>query len=138
MRTAYGSALAWALIVCWALTAADWFCADAQLDLSVVNLTTLACVGTDIAGELRFRQRHGALAPVWPVHRLYVLPGMLEALETAGIPAFPRGRHYRTLWNFLAPFTPVDILVPVQHQTRAEEILRPLSGSTGQVTVATR
>jgi len=109
--------------------AAEWMCADAKLTIRVVELTVIACVVMDVAGELKFRYAHGAVAGVWPVHRLYTLPGLLNALDAAGIPAFPRGRHYRTLWNFFAPMVPVDILVPVEHANRAEAILVPLAGS---------
>jgi hypothetical protein len=53
----------------------------------------------------------------------------LKALETAGIPAFARGRRYRTLWNFVAPFVPVDILVPAAHAGAAEAIVRVRTSS---------
>jgi hypothetical protein len=127
--TAFARSLALSVVVCWGLAAVEWLCADAKLAVSVVNLAVLACVAADVVGELRFRQRHGALARVWPVHRLYVLQSMLSALAAAGIPAFPRGRRHRTLWNFLAPFVPVDILVPVEQADRARTIVLPLSGS---------
>ena len=55
---------------------------------------------------------------------------MLKALSAAGIPAFPRGRRHRTLWNFFAPFVPVEILVPIEHAPRAEALLVPFAGST--------
>jgi len=127
VRSAFARGLAWSLAVCWALAAADWLCAEAKLVFSVVNLTVIACVVMDVAGELRFRSRHGALAPVWPVHRLYILSGMLQALEAAGIPAYARARRHRTLWSFLMPYVPVDILVPMAFAQRAEEILLPLA-----------
>jgi hypothetical protein len=129
VRAAFARSLAWSLAICWGLMAAEWICADSRLTIRVVNLTVVACVVMDVVGELRFRYAHGAVAGVWPVHRLYTLPGLLKALESAGIPAFPRGRRHRTLWNFLAPFVPVDILVPVEHANRAEAILVPLAGS---------
>ena len=129
VRIAFARSLAQSVAVCWGLAAVDWLCADAKLSVSVLNLTVVACVAMDVADELRFRQRHGAVVRVWPVHRLYVLQGMLNALEVAGIPAFPRGRRYRTLWNFFAPYVPVDILVPVEQADRARGIVLPLSGS---------
>ena len=124
MRGALARSLAQSIGICWGLAAVDWIFADAHVAIAIVNVVTLSCVAVDVASELRFRQRHGALAPVWPVHRLYVLQGLLGAFEAAAIPAFPRGRHYRTLWNFMAPFAPVDIFVPVEHSVRANEVLR--------------
>jgi hypothetical protein len=106
------------------LAAVDWLCADAGVPIQIVNLVILSCVAMDVVSELRFRHRHGALVPVWPVHRLYQLQGLLGAFDAASIPAFPRGRHYRTLWNYMAPFVPVDILVPTEHAARASEVLR--------------
>jgi hypothetical protein len=129
VRGAFGRSLAWSIAVCWALLGAEWICADARLSVNVVNLTVIACVVADVAGELQFRFRHGVVTGVWPVHHLYVLPGMLEALDAAGIPAFPSSRRLRTLWNFFAVVVPVEILVPVAYAGRADAILRPLSGS---------
>jgi hypothetical protein len=129
VRAAFARSLAQSVVVCWGLAAVDWLCADAKLAVSVLDLTVMACVAVDVADEVRFRQGHGALARAWPVHRLYVLQGMLNALEAAGIPAFPRGRRYRTLWNFFAPYVPVDILVPAEQADRARAIVLPLSGS---------
>ena len=104
--------------------AVEWFCADADLAISVISLAVIACVVVDVAAEIGFRYRHGALIPLLPVHRLFMLPVLLKALETAGIPAFARGRRYRTLWNCVAPFVPVDILVPAAHAGAAEAIVR--------------
>ena len=70
------------------------------------------------------------------MHRLYLLPIMLKALEAEGIPAFARGRRNRTLWNFFAPWVPVDILVPVDRASRAEAILGPLAGSPAPAEIA--
>jgi hypothetical protein len=127
-RAAFARALGVALIVCGGLLAVQWFCADAGVSLSLIGATLIACVVADVVGELRFRARQGAVAGVWPVHRLYLLTPLLAALDAAGIPAFPRARCYRTLWNFFAPFAPVEILVPVGDAIRAEAILRPLAG----------
>ena len=124
VRGAFARSLAQSIGICWGLAAVDWVCADAGMTIAILNVVILSCVAMDVVSELRFRQRHGALAPVWPVHRLYQLQGLLGAFDAAAIPAFPRGRHYRTLWNFTAPFVPVDILVPVEHAARASEVLR--------------
>ena len=133
---AFARSLAGSLAVCWGLMGVQWICADAALTVQLLNLVVIACVALDIAEELRFRLRNGALARVWPGHRLYVLPFMLKALEAEGIPAFTRCRRHRTLWNFLTPYLPVEILVPVAHAIRAEAILRPLSGVPAEIAQA--
>ena len=130
---AFARSLAWSLAICWSLMGIQWVCLDAKLEVQLVNLVVIACVAMDIAEEVRFRSRNGALARVWPVHRLYVLPFMLKALQAEGIPAFPRCRRHRTLWSFFMPYLPVEILVPVDHASRAEAILRPLSGTPAEI-----
>jgi hypothetical protein len=129
VRAAFARSLAMALAICLLMTGIEWTCADAGLKITVVGLTMIACVTMDVVGEIQFRLRHGPLVPAWPVHRLFVLPVMLKALEAAGIPAFARGRRFRTLWNFFAPYVPVDILVPADQLAPAETILRARSGA---------
>ncbi len=127
VRSAFARSLAQSIVICWGLAAVSWMCADAGLAISILGLVILSCVAMDIAGELRFRRQHGELVAVWPVHRLYTLQGLLYALEAVEIPSFPRCRHYRTLWNFLAPYAPVDIFVPAAQAEKAHAILAPLT-----------
>jgi len=86
----------------------------------------LLCTGIalDLFEEWGFRCSHGALLGVWPVHRVYAVQPALEALEAAGIPAFPRGLHHRTLLQFLGPYVPVTLLVPIDKVEEAERIVR--------------
>jgi hypothetical protein len=136
VRAAFARSLAWSLVVCWALMGVSWFLWDAQLHVDIVLLTVFACVATDVVDEIRFRRRNSALVRIWPVHRLYLLPIMLKALEAAEIPAFARGRCHRTLLNFVAPWVPVDILVPVDRASRAEAILGALAGAPAPAEIA--
>jgi preprotein translocase subunit SecY len=131
VRVAFVRSLVWSLAVCWGLMAVTWVCLDAGLHVNLIGLVVIACVVADVADEVRFRRGHGALARAWPVHRLYLLPIMLKALAAAGIPGFARARRHRTLWNFMAPWLPVDILVPADQAGRAEAILRPLAVPAG-------
>jgi hypothetical protein len=123
VRGAFARALAWSLALAGAMVAVEWMCADAKLVVDVLFIAGVACVTMDVAGELAFRRRHGSLVGVWPVHRLYTLDGMLAALEAAGIPAYPRARRVRTLWNYFLPLVPVEILVPAQDLERARAAL---------------
>jgi hypothetical protein len=77
----------------------------------------------DLVAEWRFRRRHGALVPVWPLHRLYAVDPALDLLHAAGIPAHPRSVHARTLLQFFAPYLPVDLLVPEADAARARALL---------------
>jgi preprotein translocase subunit SecY len=126
VRVAFARSLAWSLAVGWALIAAEWVSEDARLDIRLLGWTALACLAADVLGELRFRLAHGAVAGVFPVHRLYVLPVMLAALDRAGIRSYPRGRRFRTLWHFFAPQVPVEILVPVEQASQADSLVGQL------------
>lgn len=134
VRAAFARSLAMALAICWLMTGIEWTCADAGLAVTVGGLTMISCVVMDVVDELQFRRRHGPLVPAWPVHRLFVLPVMLKALEEAGIPAFARARRFRTIQNFFAPYAPVDVLVPADQLAPAEMILRARSGMDDQGT----
>ncbi len=88
-------------------------------DLTLV-LVPIAVV-LDLGREWRFRCAHPRLAPAWPVHRVYAVQPALQALKEAGIPAFPRGLHHRTLLQLFGPHVPVTLLVP---EEKAEEAAR--------------
>jgi preprotein translocase subunit SecY len=102
-----------------------------RLALNVMMLTVIACVAVDVGSELRFRRLHGALAPAWPVHRLYAVGPALAALSNASVPAFPRALRHATLLSFFGPYVPVEILVPATRLDEAQSLLAPLLLETG-------
>jgi hypothetical protein len=89
-------------------------------------LAILTAVVRDLLQEWRFRRGQPKLVPVWPVHRVYAVQPALRALEQAGIAAFPRGLHHRTLLQFFGPFVPITLLVPPEKADDAARILREL------------
>ena len=78
----------------------------------------------DLGKEWSFRRSHPGLSRVWPVHRVYAVQPALAALSAAGIPAFPRGLHHRTLLQFFGPYVPITLLVPAEKAEDAERIVR--------------
>lgn len=58
------------------------------------------------------------------MQRVYAVQPAMEELQKAGIPVFPRGLHHRTLLQFLGPYVPVTLLVPVERVEDAERIVR--------------
>jgi hypothetical protein len=103
----------------------------------VLALAILVAVGRDLRAEAAFRRASGALAAAFPVHRVYAVEPALEALASAGIPAFPRALRYRTLFHFFAPWAPVEILVPAGRAPEAEEICaRIVGGDTAPMPVS--
>ena len=91
--------------------------ADAFLALAVI-----AMVGLDLADEARARAGGVRLASAWGLHRVHAADPALAALAAAGIPAHARALRYRALFHFFAPYTPVEILVPVERSAEAEAV----------------
>ncbi|MBS2026363.1 MAG: hypothetical protein JST54_00545 [Deltaproteobacteria bacterium] len=83
----------------------------------------LAAIALDLSGEWRFRRSHPELVDVWPMHRVYAAQPVLAALKAAGIPAFVRGLHYRTLLQFGGSYVPMTVLVPPTHVEAAKPLV---------------
>jgi hypothetical protein len=95
------------------------------------SLAFAAAAVADALGEWRARSSRPDLVSVWPEPRLYAADAALAALSGAGIPAFARGAHYRTLGRFLAPYVPVEILVPAGRAPEAEALLKRVLAGDG-------
>ena len=87
--------------------------------LSVVGLCVAAAAALDAVSEWRFRRAHGEVAAVAIEQRLFVVDAALSALEKDGVAAVARSEGVRTLLSVLAPFAPVEILVPAGDAERA-------------------
>ena len=87
-------------------------------------LVTVVAVVLDVTKEFQFRRSQPELVPVWPMHRVYAVQPVVAALTSAGIPAFVRALHHRTLLQFLGPYLPMTVLVPREHAAFAERIVR--------------
>lgn len=101
----------------------------AGLFFPVITVVVLTAIAKDLAGEARFGREHGALASAGSLQRLYLVEPALSVLEDEGIPAHPRALSHRTLWQFFAPWLPVELLVPVEHEARARALLDERMGA---------
>lgn len=97
----------------------------------VVPLVAAVAAVEDVLREARMRATHSDLVSVWPLHALYAIEPVVDALGAAGIPAHPRGVHFRSLFQFFAPYLPVEILVPRASADEAERIVREVLARTG-------
>ena len=97
----------------------------------VVPLVAAVAAVEDVMREARMRAAHPDLVSVWPLHALYAIEPVVDALGAAGIPAHPRGVHFRSLFQFFAPYLPVEILVPRASAEEAERIVRDVLARTG-------
>lgn len=91
--------------------------------LSLIPLVTVVAVSLDVIAEARAVRCHGELVSVWPEQRLYAVEGARHALDRSGIPSLARSVHQRVLWHFLAPFIPIQIMVPKERAEEAGQLL---------------
>jgi len=91
--------------------------------LPVTTLVLVTAIAKDLVREWRFTKEHGALASAFSVQRLYLVEPALDLLREAGIDAFPRGLHHRSLELIFAPFVPVELLVPETQAAEARRLL---------------
>jgi hypothetical protein len=91
------------------------------------ELAAVITVVMDLAAEARARRGFGPLVPVFPLHRVYAVEPALAALGQAGIPAVARARYFRALFQFFAPFSPIELLVPPERAEEAARICAPIA-----------
>jgi hypothetical protein len=116
-------ALSWTVAFVLGLAIADAWLATEGVGLSAIALVVLTAIVRDIASTWRFTAAHGDVTSVDEFHRLYLLPIVLEHLESAGIPAHARSTGHRTLLQFFGPYVPVEIIVPTSRATEASAIV---------------
>jgi hypothetical protein len=82
----------------------------------------LAAVALDVAAEARDRAALPALVPVHGLHQVWRAGPVQAALAAAGIPAVVRGRRFRALLHFFAPYASVEVWVPAHLADEARAI----------------
>jgi hypothetical protein len=106
-----------------AIAAAQGFGVRTLGALPILPLVVLTALVMDVVVEWKARLARIDLVPVWPLHKAHQVDAALAALAAAGIPAHARGRHYRMLFQFFAPFVPVMIHAPADLADEARRIL---------------
>ncbi len=94
-----------------------------EVFISLASLLTFTAVAWDLRAEWRFRNAHGELAVTEQLHRLYAAPAAHTALSAAGIPAHVRSVAHRSTLMALAPWLPLDVLVPCDRYVEARDLL---------------
>ena len=94
---------------------------------------SLAAVAMDVASEVRFRRRYGALASVREFHSV-PSAGLAESLfKDKGIPCFVRGYYYRALRYLFGPFVEMSLWVPEASLAEARTLLNELAPEKREV-----
>ena len=117
------SALLWTVPLILGFTLAESYLAGAVLGVSMVAFAVVIAIMRDIETTRRFVTTHGPVVSIDELHRPYLLPIVMEALQDAGIPAHPRGRDHRAMGQFFAPYVPIELLVPATDEQKATEIV---------------
>lgn len=78
----------------------------------------------DLGGELAATLRLGRLSRVHSTHSPDEADRLVTLLSERSIPALSRGIRHRTLLRFLAPYLPIEVLVPLSERRAAMAFLR--------------
>jgi hypothetical protein len=98
---------------------------------SALAVVLVAAVALDLRSEVRARAGHGPLACARALHRAWLTEPVLAALQSAGVPAWARTRHFRALYHFFAPYAPILVLVPADRLEEAAVICSRVEGEAG-------
>jgi len=93
------------------------------LESSALNVVIVTAVVMDIIDEWKARAR-GALVPIWPLHRVYAVHPVTQALLQAGIQVHLRGQHHRTMFQFFGPYLPMQVMVSPTDASAARQIMK--------------
>jgi preprotein translocase subunit SecY len=93
------------------------------LTSGLVELCLALAAVADVRAEWRARRAEPGLVPVLPEQRVYASDAAVAALRGAGIPAFVRAVHFRTLTQFFGPYAPMVVFVPRGREADASALL---------------
>ncbi|RZO58527.1 MAG: hypothetical protein EVA89_18820 [Sandaracinaceae bacterium] len=91
--------------------------------VTALGAAYFGALAVDLWLEARWRSGHGEVAAVWPVHRVYEVGPILDALAAEGIDAHARAERYRSLLQFFGPYVPIEILVPTAQRDDAVGVI---------------
>lgn len=83
-----------------------------EVGITAGMLLSAAVLFLDWTDEARFRATHGAVVRLDELHRPYMVPPVLAAIEVAGVSAHVRSVRVRALTQSLGAFVPMTVLVP--------------------------
>lgn len=77
----------------------------------------------DVAAEIRARARLGELTTLVSEQRTDAADALAARLRAAGIEVHLRALHHRTMLQWLGPYVPVEVMVPVAEEDAARAVL---------------
>ena len=94
-----------------------------QVLWSAAGVLVGVAAGVDLVAELRARARLGALTTLVSEQRIDAADALAARLRAAGIGVHLRALHHRTMTQWLAPYLPVEVMVPVAEEDAARALL---------------
>lgn len=80
----------------------------------------------DLVAEIRARARLGELTTLVSEQRIDAADALAARLRAAGIDVHLRALHHRTMLQWLGPYVPVEVMVPVAEEDAARAVLAGL------------
>lgn len=96
--------------------------AHSGVDAMMIGITVAYLL--DAYDDLQARRQKLVIA--WTLHAPHFADAAEDALAAQGIPSHMASSNLRALLSFFGPFVPIDVLVPVEHQARAHDLLATL------------
>jgi SecY len=91
--------------------------------LTFIGIAAVVASLFDLVEEVRFTARHGRTERVLSFDNVYLAQHLTEVLKDAGIDALPRARRYRSLLFFFGALVKIELLVPADRLTEAQELV---------------
>jgi len=94
-----------------------------------VLMTAFATAITmDLVAEWRAFRRRDDLVPIWPLHQVQRVAGIVDALTRNGIDVHTRSLYWRSTLHFFGPHVPIVLMVPAARRDEAIAIVRAQVG----------
>lgn len=97
--------------------------AHSGVDAMMIGITVAYLL--DAYDDLRARRQK--LVVAWTLHAPHFADAAEDALSANGIPSHMSSSSLRALLSFFGPFVSIDVLVPVEHQAAAHNLLATLN-----------
>ena len=93
--------------------------------LGILGLLLTVAFGFDLVGEIHFRIKYGdAVESVIELDNVYGATYLNALLAEAGIDSMIRAFHYRSMFFFFEPMVKMELLVPADSQSRAQQLIQ--------------
>jgi hypothetical protein len=95
--------------------------------LGLLGIVLITAIGFDVVSEIRFRLKYrDEVASIMEMDNVYGATYLSAVLAKAGIDSMTRAFHYRSLFFFLEPIVKMELLVPNDRASQAQDLIQAL------------